>query len=94
MVYSWYLMIFWEVLLERFVGKLCGGCCGSFGENEINVTKSDVLGLTARDGVGVQWQNGVFVWGFSGFGGVVRNPPPLLRHSEVLRSCFFACMRI
>ena len=25
MVYYWYLMIFWEVLLERFVGKLCGG---------------------------------------------------------------------
>ena len=25
MVHSWYLMIFWEVLLERFVGKLCGG---------------------------------------------------------------------
>ena len=33
------MMIFWEVLLERFVGKLCGGCCGSFGENDIEVTK-------------------------------------------------------
>ena len=44
--------------------ELCGGCCGSFGDNEINVTerhhvaKSDVLGLMACDGVGVQWQNG------------------------------------
>ena len=35
----WYMMIFWEVLLERFVGKLCGGCCGAFGESGINVTK-------------------------------------------------------
>ena len=25
----------------------------------------------------VHWQIEVFVWGFSGFGGVVRNPPPL-----------------
>ena len=41
------------------------------------MTESDIHGLTARYGVGVQWQNGVFVWGFSGFGGVVRNPPPL-----------------
>ena len=39
MVYYWYLMIFWKVLLERFVGKLCGGCCGSFGENDNKVTK-------------------------------------------------------
>ena len=37
MVYSWYwyLVIFWEVLLERFVGKLCGGCRGAFDENGI-----------------------------------------------------------
>mgnify|MGYP001443286934 CR=1 FL=1 len=46
------MMFFWEVWLERFVGELCGGCCGSFGENDINVTKSDVLGLMARDCVG------------------------------------------
>ena len=44
--------------------ELSGGCCGSFGDNEINVTErhqcgeSDVLGLMACDGVGVQWQNG------------------------------------
>ena len=28
-------VFFWEVLLERFVGKLCGGCCGAFDENGI-----------------------------------------------------------
>ena len=57
------------------------------------MTKSDVLGLTARDCVDGQWHIVVFVWGFSGFGGVVRKPTSLMRYSEVLRSCF-ACMRI
>ena len=26
---------FWEILLESVVGKLCGGCCGSFDEKTI-----------------------------------------------------------
>lgn len=40
------------------------------------MTKSDVLGLTARDALAAN--GGVFVWGFSGFGGVVREPHPFL----------------
>ena len=39
-----------------------------------------------------RWQVVVFVWGFFGLA-VWMEPPPLLRHSEILRSCF-ACMWI
>ena len=56
------------------------------------------LGLMARDGAGDQWPR-VVLFSMAGCGvcvgflwlGGVGGTPPLLRHSEVLRSCF-ACM--
>ena len=85
----------WNGLLASYVAVAVVLLANTISKwrNNINVTKSDVFGLMACDGVGVQWQNGDCV-GLLWFWRCCAEPlSPFWRHSKVLRSCF-ACMWI
>ena len=64
--------------------------------NDINVTKSDVLGLMACDGVGVQWQNGDLCGASLVLAVLCGTPPPFLAalQSSSLLLCLYVNLRI
>lgn len=65
-------------ILRNVVDKYCGGSCGSFGEHETNVTKSDVLGLTARDALAANGRMWCLCGAFLVSVVLCGNPPPFL----------------